>query len=286
MNPQTLKTLGTVRAMARSTIVLSGALAFSLTTARAVTQIDLRTEIFNNIGDAIYLFDNTLHPSGTGVFGADSGGVFSTIQGPANDGFQQGYNTSAPDIMQNGRTSTWNHEIQVSDLTTVTVSDTEYVTFLLDINEPADPKQSLITLDDVKIFTSSGMIAATTLTDLLVAGTLRYSMDVGETDLNTFVLLDFNRVRGGSGSGDMTLLVKASLFDFGALDDYVYLYSRFGGDNASQLAGDVNTLANAGFEEWTLGAGIIGDDPGELPEPSTGMLGALGLMMILRRRNR
>jgi hypothetical protein len=276
--------------MARITMALSGALALSLTTAQAVTQIDLRTEIFNNIGSAVYLFDNTLHPSGTGVFGADSGGVFSTIQGPANDGFQQGYNTSTPDIMQNARTSTWNHEIQVSDLTKVTVSDIEYVTFLLDINEPADPKQSLITLDDVKIFTSSGMIAAATLTDLIGAGNLRYSMDVGETDLNTFVLLDFNRVRGGSGSGDMTLFVEASLFDFepSDLNDYVYLYSRFGGDDASGLVGDVNTLANSGFEEWTVGTGAIGDDsgPNEFPEPSTGMLGALGLMMILRRRNR
>jgi len=267
--------------------VLSGALALSLTSAQAVTMIDLRTEMFNDIGGAIYQFDTT-HPSGTGVFGADSGGVFSSIQGPANGGSEEGYNTSASGIMDNKRVPKWNHEVLVSDLVTVSREGVNYVPFLLDINEPNAETKWLITLDDVKILTSPNELVETTLSGLLGAGTLRYDMDA---IADSFVLLDYSRIGGGSGTSDMTLLVLASLFDSAADTDYVYLYSHFGSDDASSLVDDANTLAHSGFEEWTLGDGArdVPDDPGpdtNIPEPSTGMLGAIGLMLILRRRNK
>ena len=66
-------------------------------------------------------------------------------------------------------------------------------------------------------------LVETTLSGLLNAGTLRYDMDA---IADSFVLLDYNRIGGGSGTSDMTLLVLASLFDAAAETDYVYFYSH------------------------------------------------------------
>lgn len=223
------------------------------------------------INGAIYSVDTT-HPSGTGIFERDSGGVFLTIQG---NGIEEGYNTSASGIMDTKRVPQWNHELLASELNTVTIGSGSYVPFLLDINEPAN-KNSPLSLDDVRIFISSSAgISHQSLDEMLSdpSLTLVYSLDSSLGDANSWVLLDYNRSGSGSGTADMGLFVPTDVFAAANPSSYVYLYSKFGGDVEN---------AEGGFEEWTLGAGT----PISVPEP-TGLALVLVTGLILSvRRNR
>ncbi len=221
------------------------------------------------INGAIYGIDSS-HPSGTGIFGRSSGGVFLTIQ---NNGVEQGYNTSAGGVMDTKRVPQWNHEITIGSLGVVTIGNKDFVPFLLDINESASNKKNLLSLDDVKIFTTSATGVSDPTVGSLVSDsrlTLRYDMDAGG---NNSVLLDYNRIGGGSGSADMALFVPLSAFSGVGLNQNLYLYSKFGGDLAN---GD----ADAGFEEWTQGKGTS-----SIPEPATFSLVSLcALACVIRRR--
>lgn len=227
------------------------------------------------INRAIFSVDAS-RPSGTGIFTRDARGVFETIQA---NGVEQGYNTSASNIMDTKRVPQFNHELLFSDLRVVDIGGSLYVPFLLDINEP-DNAQSLLVLDDVRIFTSTvSGVSYPTLTSMLSAPNLSqvYSLDntVGET--SSHVLLDYNREGGGSGRADMGMFIPLDVFNGTRGSDYVYLYSKFGGD----LAGTgISAAASAGFEEWTLGAGTA-----PVPEPgSAPLIGGVGLLILLHRR--
>jgi hypothetical protein len=227
------------------------------------------------INRAIFSVDSS-SPSGTGIFTRDTQGVFETIQG---NGVEQGYNTSASNIMDTKRVPQFNYELQFSDLHLVDIGGSLYVPFLLDINEPGNAL-SLLVLDDVRIFTSTvSGVSYPTLTSMLSAPDLNqvYSLDNTVGDTSSHVLLDYKRVGGGSGRADMGMFIPLDVFNGTRGSDYVYLYSKFGGD----LVGTgIDGSASAGFEEWTLGAGTA-----PIPEPSGALLiGGVGLLILLRRR--
>lgn len=262
----------------RKIVACSAFVAACLSTAHGQTLVNLADTSVNagSINGAIYMVDET-QPSGTGIFGRNSGGVFLTIQ---NNGVEEGYNTSAGPIMDTKRVSQWNHEITVATLGVVTVSGKDYVPFLLDINETANNNNRLLSLDDVKIFTTTATaITNPTLSSLVSDSRLNlvYDMDAGA---NNSVLLDYGRNSRGSGQADMALLVPASVFFKAKLTDTVYLYSRFGGDITGASA---NTDADAGFEEWTAGTGR---PVTVIPEPSSLLIGLLGALGLLVRRKR
>src|SRR3712207_5358079 len=104
--------------------------AFSLASAAHGAVADLTTQstavIQTIYGPAIFTTDFT-QPTGTGVYDP-----FLTIQAR---GTEQGYNTSAG-VFDTKREPQWNHEIRLSDLTTVTIDGADYYSFLIDINEP------------------------------------------------------------------------------------------------------------------------------------------------------
>jgi len=261
----------------RKVVAYTGIAAACLATANSQTLVDLSdsTVSSGSINGAIYMIDGT-QPAGTGIFGRNSGGVFLTIQ---KNGIEEGYNTSAKGIMDTKRVPQWNHEITLASLGVVTVNNQDYVPFLLDINESANDKNRLLSLDDVKLFTTSATaITNPTLNSLLTDTrlTLRYNMDAGA---NNSVLLDYGRSGRGSGRADMALLIPASVFAGAKLSDTVYLYSRFGGDVTGASA---NSDADAGFEEWTQGVG----SPMVIPEPSALLLGIIGTLAITLRRRR
>jgi hypothetical protein len=84
------------------------------------------------------------------------------------------------------------------------------------------------------------------------------------------VRLDYS-LNSGSGQGDMFLLVPVSAFGATGANEFVYLYSRFGENNAN--------TNNAGFEEWAV----------VVPLPSSAWAGLAGLGLAgirwgLRRR--
>lgn len=242
--------------------------------------IDLTTglDATGMINGAIFQVDNT-QPAGTGIFGRDetaSGGVFLRTH---MNGVEEGYNTSATGVMDNVG-GPFTRDLLYSSLNKVTIDGVGYVPFLLDLNEISNPNGRSITLESLQLFKAdSGGLAFETIGELSGASstTLLYDLD-GIPDGDSRVFMDYGLVNRGSGAADVGVFIPMSNFEAAGvgLDDHIILYSHFTG-------------ADAGFEEWTVGAGIPDeDDPGSgvLPEPSTGMLGALGLMMILRRRSR
>ena len=259
----------------KTVVACTGICLAGLSSINAQTLVNLADTSVDSgiINGAIYAVDGTA-PSGTGIFGRDSGGVFLTIQ---KKGVEEGYNTSASNIMDNKKVDQWNHEITLATLGVITVDGSDYVSFLLDINEPDNGKDNLISLDDVKIFTTSATAITNSTLDSLVNDSrlnLVYDMDAGA---NNSVLLDYARNGQGSGKGDMALLVPASVFAGAKLSDTVYFYSRFGGDI---IGASASSQADSGFEEWTAGAGKA------IPEPSAALLGLIGAMALVVRRNR
>jgi hypothetical protein len=264
--------------MLRKVVACSGLAAACLSTAYGQTLVNLADTSVNagTINGAIYMMDGT-QPSGTGIFGRSSGGVFLTIQG---NGVEEGYNTSAGGIMDTKRVPQWNHEITIATLGVVVFESRSYVPFLLDVNESSANDKRLISLDDVKIFTTKASgITNPTLNSLLTDSrlTMRYNMDAGA---NNSVLLDYKRNSSGSGKADMALLVPVSVFAGAAATDTVYLYSRFGGD---VLNAGAESTTDAGFEEWTAGTGT---PLTVIPEPSSLLIGLLGSLGLLLRRKR
>lgn len=249
-----------------------------LSNANSQTLVNLADTSVNSgsINGAIYMTDAT-QPAGTGTF-TRKDDVFLTIQ---RNGVEEGYNTSAGGVMDIKRVPQWNHEITVASLGVVEFNSALYVPFLLDINETATDNKRLISLDDVKIFTTSATAITNPTVASLVADSrlsLVYNMDAGT---NNSVLLDYGRSGRGSGAADMVLLVPKSVFDKSKLTDNVYLYSKFGGDIIGAAAdGGNDTTADAGFEEWTRGAGAV------IPEPSAVFLGLIGAVSLLAKRRR
>lgn len=234
--------------------------------------LDLSTNDSGVINGAIYRIDDSA-PAGTGIFGRDAGGVFSRIK---MNGDEHGYNTSATGVMNNhDNGSGWNRDLLYSTLRQVSIDGTQYVPFILDINEASGQDKPLITLQSIKIFSTSTVgLSYNDINDLAADSSTSLLYDMDTVQMDSSVLLDYDRTGTGSGAADMGLFVPAGLFDAVQEGEHIILYSSFSG-------------ADGGFEEWTPGAGEDPEGPIIIvPEPSTGMLGAIGLMLILRRRNR
>jgi hypothetical protein len=90
-------------------------------------------------------------------------------------------------------------------------------------------------------------------------------------DAANAIKLDYGFTSGGSGDGDMELLVPKSFFDAVNLP-YVVLYTQFGLNPIPD-----GIASNAGFEEWTA---YQGPSASAVPEPSTVIAGALLLLPL------
>ncbi|NWK55892.1 hypothetical protein HW115_09735 [Verrucomicrobiaceae bacterium N1E253] len=264
------------RAAAKYALAIGCTLFGWLSPPVEAVSIDLTTSINagGEINGAIFLVDNS-QPAGTGIFGRDAGGVFLRIQ---VTGTEQGYNTSANGVMDN-KTGPFTRDLLYSTLNTVSIEGSLYVPFLLDTNEMNTVEGRTITMESLKIFSSTtGGLSHGDIGGLEgdAATTLLYDLD-GTPDGDSSVLLDYDLIGRGSGAADMGVFIPLINFAGVEDDEYIVLYSSFSG-------------ADAGFEEWTPGAQgpLPPDDPGPnpLPEPSTGVMGLIGLMLILRRRNR
>ncbi len=206
------------------------------------------------INGAIYS-QTVLQPSGSGVL--DS---FERLQA---NGTEQGYNTSASNVMDN-KPGVFTRDLALSSAQKVTVNGTNYLEFTLDINQAnANP---LLSLDEVQIFqTSTPGQSVTNFTGGqldLANSTLVYRMDAG-TD--STVLLNAS-LSSGTGGSDMMLLVPASDFNFASNQTDLVLYSHFGGTDVS----------NGGFEQWAL---LSGQNT-VVPEPASLTLIGIGVVAL------
>ena len=190
-------------------------------------------------------------------------GVIDSFVRIEKNGTEQGFNSTTQNL-DIGNSNTFNHFIQVSDVGSVNLGGTNYLQFLLDINQQGS--RPLLSLDDVEIFTSAGPDATSTTLAALSAGKTKVFQSTGT------VYLDYS-LNPGSGAGDMYLYVPRNAF--GASTNYIYLYSHFGGSGAAPFA------TNAGFEEWATIRAV--PEPGFFVMLSLGF-GGLGLVKYRKRR--
>jgi hypothetical protein len=184
-------------------------------------------------------------PTGTGVIRS-----FVRIQPGGNVGEGQGYNTDARPLQFNeNKSPQFTRSLQLRDAPIVTKDGIAYREFLLDINQKSS--SPMVSLDELRIFMgNAGNLRGYDSASHTLAGYLTpvYDLDAGEVDNS--VRLNA-RLNSGSGSGDMTLLVRDDLLT-AAGGDYVYLYSKF-------------TASNGGFEEWAVrGTPCDGTRPGSV----------------------
>jgi len=192
-----------------------------------------------------------------------SGDVQSFLRVQA-DGTEQGYNTSGSPLPFDDKAGAFTHDITFADLLTteVTLGGQNYFKLLLDVAQLSN--SPLISLDDLRIYTSA--TGSLTTTNLSLLGTLRYSFTG-----NDKILLDASR-NSGNGSGDMFLYIPVSAFAGTLSTDFVYLYCLFGTTYGT----------NGGPEEWSLIVNAV-------PEVSTffpivGLLAAVFSTQFIRRR--
>jgi len=234
------------------------ALVYDLTTNSTVA-------VATSTGTAIFTTDFT-RPAGTGVIDP-----FLTIQAK---GSEEGYNTSAKNgVFDTKRGPQYNHEVKVSDLVKVTIKGVEYYSFLLDINEPNSADTSKISLDALKIYTSTNPGQTTANVDNL--GTKRFDLDL---PVDNYILYD--DLNSGSGQADIAFFIPVSAFAGASQNDYVYMYQLFG----QHVSADFDGSTGGGFEETTIGAAQ------PVPEvaaffPLAGVLGlAVGAHQLRRRK--
>ena len=201
------------------------------------------------------------HTAGTGVYDP-----FLTIQ---NDPWQQGYNSNT-DNFNTKREPQWNHEIRFSDLRTTVINGTAYFGFIVDVNEPGGDKAN-ISLDALRIWTSATVQNSTSVNGSGFfngsLGTLHFDLGAGNSVL-------YNDQHTGSGTADISIFIPVSNFEGIGMNDFVYMYQRWGNTDASQ----------GGFEETRLAGGIA-----PIPEmnalfPIIGLVTAVGATHVLRRR--
>lgn len=235
---------------------------------------------FTQEAKATYFYDLTA--GGTATI---NGGVFNTISFKTagtgvidpflriqNNSYEAGYNTSLGKPLDND--NSWNYDVKLSDLQIVNDGGINYYDFRLDLNEPDNGKDNLITLNQLMVYGNNSpaplgvTMDATTGRPVGTIGTLLWDMNAGLDPTAYSVKLDYGLRGGGSGDGDMQFLVPVSVFQG---QTYVILYSQFGID---PIAGGQES--NAGFEEWNVVKGVNT----VVPEPSTVVAGALLLLPL------
>lgn len=217
-------------------------------------------------GDAIFT-TNFLQPAGTGVFDP-----FLTIQAK---GTEQGYNTSKG-VFDTKREPQWNHEIRLSDLAKVTIEGVQYYSFLIDINEPNSSATSTISLDALKIFTSTK--AGQTTANVENLGVKRFDLDLPSDSY-----IKYNDLNSGSGQADIAFFIPTSAFIGASASDYVYMYQLFGAHISASENFDGTT--QGGFEETRIGVAVPVPEVSTFVPLTSVLFGVIGVGYIRRRRS-
>ncbi len=202
-------------------------------TVPSATMLDLTTHGSSGTVNGAIFQQSDAQPTGSGV-------IHSFVRLQTNAATEQGYNTDGrPLQFDENKSPVFTRSLKVGDVPLVSVGGVLYREFLLDVNQKASAP--LISLDQLRLYVGDTPNATgyDATTKQLAGMDPVYDLDAGG---DNWVQLNY-RLNSGSGSGDMTVLIPATLLgsDPGR---YVYLYSAFG----------ENRAANSGFEEWSVRA--------------------------------
>ena len=210
-----------------------------------LTVLDLTTTgSSGTINGAIFRQADT-HPAGSGVLQS-----FVRINPGGNQTTEQGYDTDFRPVQFDEQTSaTFTHSVLLSSIQPVVINNQLYRQFVLDINQ--NKSNPFLSLDEVQISLGpSGNLTGYT-SNGTYGGQATLVYDMNNPGGSNWVKLNF-ALEPGSGASDMILDVPAELFT--GHNQFVYLYSHFGGQGGQWSAND-------GFEEWASQAGSGTLDP-------------------------
>ena len=247
---------------------VAGASALLASTANAEVALNLTAGGSGTINGALFE-TNQVQPTGSGV-------IHSFVRISSNNAVEQGYNTDGrPLQFDENNSPTFTRSQAKADLQIVSKNGVDYYAFLLDINQ--QDSNPLLSLNELEIYLGDAPDLLGFSPDHSAGGTgfgshssLVYDMD-GAADSR----VDLNyTLNSGSGSGDLWVFVKKSLF--GGSKSWVYLYSKFGDPNGN----------NDGYEEW---ATVVGHNTPSVPLPASvwgglSLLGMLGVSKLRRRQ--
>lgn len=225
--------------------------------------------------------------SGAGSQGTINGGlfIFGDMGGGTGlikpyvrireSGTEQGYNTSNSVLPFDEKKGSWTHDLRLNEIPIVTIDGVGFFEFVLDTNESRGGGNQFISLDDIKIYTST--IGGQNTTNIDSLGIKRYDMDAFE---DSHVRID-SSLNSGSGQTDMTVFIPVAMFAGASPTDFVYFYSHFGGLGSLSRTEKYGT--SAGFEEWAV---QITEGSVFIPSPGAAALGLLSFLIGSRRRRR
>jgi PEP-CTERM motif-containing protein len=242
--------VGSMKTICRVTLVVVSIMIAPIVTNADV--VDLTRHSSGTANGAVFTIDN-LQPAGTGVIQP-----FLTIQRKVSE---QGYNSGTNDNFDTKRVPQWNHEITLGSLAVFTMNGTGYYQFLVDVNEPNGGDKSLITLDALRVYTSSTRQNSTS-TD--ASGRFNGSLGAIRYDLGTNSVL-YDDQHHGSGQADISIFIPVVNFTGASSGDFVYMYQGWGYSTGH---------TDGGFEETTA----LVRQSAVVPEPATSLL--LGAALI------
>lgn len=235
--------------------------------------LDLTTNISGTLNNAFFI-RATHGKVGTGVFEP-----FVRIHA---SGTEKGYNTDSSSPQPDVLSAAWCESLLLSNLPRIDLNNdgTYYREFALDINEDKGGDDEYLSLDTINIH-----IEATG--DKNTVYDTGFSKAIYKLGAGNYVMLDYTLGRGSGKGIDLLAYVPDSYFpeETPGVDQFVYLYSEFGGSDFTVGGVTKDCHSDDGFEEW----GMI-DRTGTyvIPEPASMLLLTLGIFGfgIIKRKRR